>query len=141
MTRLTSLSAFRNPEIRVWTHYGKDVMDRHSCEPMENGAILEEIPSSNISLMVKIRGDFGSPPFLASYAAVNGGLQAGKSCHSKYVTYSGKQASGRKLTGMILFSLMGVKLDLSDEKRQKQFVFVSLFFTPQLILTLKIQDL
>ncbi|XP_068759720.1 MAM and fibronectin type III domain-containing protein 1-like [Montipora capricornis] len=65
------------PEIRVWTHYGKNVMYSHSCMQIENGAIFKEIPSSNISLMVKIWEDFGSPPFLASYVAVNGGVQAG----------------------------------------------------------------
>ncbi|XP_068682562.1 uncharacterized protein [Montipora foliosa] len=65
------------PEIRVWTHYGKNVMYSHRCMQIENGAIFKEIPSSNISLMVKIWEDFGSPPFLASYVAVNGGVQAG----------------------------------------------------------------
>ena len=78
MIQLDTLSLFRNTEIRVKKPSGEEVLHMYSCWHMDRGAVLKEVHSSSINLTVKMWGKFNSPPFVASYAGVSGGLRAGK---------------------------------------------------------------
>ena len=76
MIQLDTLSLFRNPEIRVKKLSGEDVLYIHRCR--DHDAIVKLVHSSSITLTVKMWGKFNSPPFVASYAGVSGGLRAGE---------------------------------------------------------------
>ena len=76
MIQLDTLSLFRNPEIRVKKLSGEDVLYMHRCR--DHDAVVKLVHSSNITLTVKMWGKSNSPPFLASYVGVSGGLRTGE---------------------------------------------------------------
>lgn len=75
MIQLDTLSLFRNPEIRVKKPSG-EVLYMYMCG--DHDTVIKVIHSSSINLTVKMWGKFSSPPFVASYVGVSGGLGAGK---------------------------------------------------------------
>ena len=76
MIQLDTLSMFRNPEITVKKLSGEEVLYMRKCR--DHDAVVKLVHSSSIKLRVKMWGKFNSPPFLASYVGVSGGLRAGK---------------------------------------------------------------
>ena len=74
------LNTCRTPEIEVRKGTGEGVQHRHNCQNMDYGAILWEIPSSNVTVRVRNWEDANSPPFFGSYVIVDGGLKSGKLC-------------------------------------------------------------
>ena len=76
MIQLDAFSLFRNPELRVKKPSGEEVLYMHRC--LDHDAVVELVHSSSIKLTVKMWGKFNSPPFLASYVGVSGGLRAGE---------------------------------------------------------------
>ena len=76
MILLNAFSLFRNPEIRVKKLSGEDVLYMHRCT--DHDAVVKLVHSSSINVTVKMWGKFNSPPFVASYVGVSGGLRAGK---------------------------------------------------------------
>ncbi|XP_074632022.1 scavenger receptor cysteine-rich domain-containing protein DMBT1-like isoform X2 [Acropora palmata] len=63
-----------NPEIRVKKPSGEEVLYMYRCA--NHDAVVKLVHSSSINLTVKMWGKFNSPPFLASYVEVSGGLRA-----------------------------------------------------------------
>ncbi|XP_074632006.1 uncharacterized protein LOC141890434 isoform X2 [Acropora palmata] len=63
-----------NPEIRVKKPSGEEVLYMYRCA--NHDAVVKLVHSSSINLTVKMWGKFNSPPFLASYVGVSGGLRA-----------------------------------------------------------------
>ena len=76
MIQLDTLSLFRNPEIRVRKPSGEEVLHMYRCA--NHDAVVKLVHSSSVNLTVKMWGKFNSPPFLASYVGVSGGLRAGE---------------------------------------------------------------
>ena len=73
MIQLDTLSLFRNPEIRVKKPSGEEVLYVYRCR--DHDTVIKLVHSSSIILTVKM---WASPPFVASYAGVSGGLRAGE---------------------------------------------------------------
>ena len=76
MILLDAFSLFRNPELRVKKPSGEEVLHMHRCT--DHDAVVKLVHSSSINVTVKMWGKFNSPPFVASYVGVSGGLRAGK---------------------------------------------------------------